>query len=74
MIEREAQRLVVKAPMVMANARGLLAILARGEGSLARLANDPEFPEDAKELGRILKRTPWRIIGHTGRPDTHPDP
>jgi ABC-type transporter Mla subunit MlaD len=36
--------------------------LARGEGSLGRLANDPEFPEDAKELGKIMKRQPWRII------------
>lgn len=34
----------------------------RGEGSLLKLARDPEFPEDAKELGRILKREPWRIL------------
>lgn len=40
--------------------------LARGEGSLGRLSRDPEFPEDAKELGKILKRQPWRIFG---RPD-----
>jgi hypothetical protein len=38
--------------------------LARGEGSLGRLAQDPEFPEDAKELGKILKRQPWKIVGH----------
>lgn len=36
--------------------------MARGEGSLGRLMKDPEFPEDAKELGKILKRRPWRII------------
>lgn len=36
--------------------------IARGEGSLLKLANDPEFPEDAKELGKILKRQPWRIL------------
>ncbi len=36
--------------------------LERGEGSLGRLMRDPEFPEDAKELGRILKRQPWRVI------------
>ena len=36
--------------------------LARGEGSLGRLMTDPEFPEDAKELGKILKRRPWRVI------------
>ena len=38
--------------------------IARGEGTIGKLANDPEFPEDAKELGKILKRQPWRIIGH----------
>jgi phospholipid/cholesterol/gamma-HCH transport system substrate-binding protein len=38
--------------------------LARGEGSLGRLMTDPEFPEDAKELGKILKRQPWKIIDH----------
>ncbi|NVB77613.1 MAG: MCE family protein [Kofleriaceae bacterium] len=36
--------------------------IARGEGSLLKLANDPEFPEDAKDLGKVLKRHPWRII------------
>ncbi|MEZ4359774.1 MAG: MlaD family protein [Kofleriaceae bacterium] len=34
------------------------------EGTLGRLLYDPEFPEDAKELGKILKRQPWRIVGH----------
>lgn len=36
--------------------------IARGEGSLLKLMHDPEFPEDAKELGKILKRQPWKII------------
>lgn len=36
--------------------------LAKGEGSLGRLLHDPEFPEDAKELGKILKRQPWKVI------------
>jgi hypothetical protein len=36
--------------------------IARGEGTIGRLARDPEFPEDAKELGKILKRQPWRIF------------
>jgi ABC-type transporter Mla subunit MlaD len=36
--------------------------LAAGEGSLGRLMTDPEFPEDAKDLGKILKRRPWRIL------------
>lgn len=70
----DGERQLARAQALVANARGLLADLARGEGSISRLANDPEFPEDAKELGRILKRQPWRILGRTGRPDTHPDP
>lgn len=38
----------------------------RGEGSLGRLMTDPEFPEDAKALGKILKRHPWRALVPTG--------
>jgi ABC-type transporter Mla subunit MlaD len=36
--------------------------LARGEGSVGRLMSDPEFPEDTKELGKLMKRHPWRIL------------
>lgn len=42
----------------------LMGIIERGEGTIGRIANDPEFPEDAKELGKILKRTPARVVGH----------
>jgi ABC-type transporter Mla subunit MlaD len=48
---------------MLAVASELADRLARGEGTLGKLANDPEFPEDAKELGKLLKRHPWRIIG-----------
>lgn len=40
--------------------------IARGEGSLGKLMKDPEFPEDAKALGKYLKRHPWKVIQ---RPD-----
>jgi ABC-type transporter Mla subunit MlaD len=36
--------------------------IARGEGSLMKLMHDPEFPEDAKELGKIMKRQPWKLL------------
>jgi phospholipid/cholesterol/gamma-HCH transport system substrate-binding protein len=49
---------------MLATAQAMAEAFARGEGSLAKLSSDPEFPEDAKELGRILKNQPWRIIGH----------
>jgi ABC-type transporter Mla subunit MlaD len=41
--------------------------IARGEGSLLKLARDPEFPEDAKDLGKFLKRHPWKIIDHPSK-------
>ena len=47
---------------LLAKVAELRGRFARGEGSLGRLMTDPEFPEDAKELGKILKRTPWKII------------
>ena len=50
---------------LLAQIDALNASLARGEGSLMELMHDPEFPEDAKELGKILKRHPWRVIDHT---------
>ena len=53
----------------LATAQALADAFARGDGSIAKLMRDPEFPEDAKELGKILKRQPWRIVGH---PSDHP--
>jgi phospholipid/cholesterol/gamma-HCH transport system substrate-binding protein len=47
---------------LLAKIADLRGRLERGEGSLGRLMRDPEFPEDAKELGRILKRQPWKVI------------
>jgi len=70
----EVDRQLARMQVVAANAKGLLAMIKRGDGSLFKLSRDPEFPEDAKELGRILKRTPWRILGRNGRDGTHPDP
>ncbi len=36
--------------------------IARGEGTIGKLARDPEFPEDAKALGKMLKRQPWLLF------------
>lgn len=55
---------IAKIDPLMAQLEALSASLAAGEGSLMKLANDPEFPEDAKELGKILKRHPWRVMDH----------
>lgn len=55
-----------KVDPLLAKVEELNARIARGEGSLGKLMKDPEFPEDAKALGKIMKRQPWRILQ---RPD-----
>ena len=60
----EGDRALAGVDRLMASTRELMAMLARGEGSAMRLSRDPEFPEDAKALGKLLKRNAWRIIGH----------
>jgi ABC-type transporter Mla subunit MlaD len=47
---------------LLATVQDLNARIARGEGTIGKLTRDPEFPEDAKELGKIMKRQPWRIF------------
>ncbi len=42
--------------------RQMQAMVERGEGNIGALANDPEFSDDTKKLGKILKSKPWRII------------
>jgi ABC-type transporter Mla subunit MlaD len=51
-----------KVDPLLAQVEALQQHFARGDGSLLKLMRDPEFPEDAKELGKILKRQPWKII------------
>jgi len=51
-----------KVDPLLAHVEALQRHFARGDGTLLKLMRDPEFPEDAKELGKILKRQPWKII------------
>jgi hypothetical protein len=51
-----------KVDPLLAKVRELNERIARGEGSMGKLMKDPEFPEDAKALGKILKRAPWKVI------------
>ncbi len=60
----EGERALARVDGLLVNGRALLAMIERGEGSALRLSRDPEFPEDAKELGKLLKRNAWRILGH----------
>jgi ABC-type transporter Mla subunit MlaD len=72
----EGDVILARADALLASTRALLAMIERGEGSMMKLSRDPEFPEDAKALGKMLKRSPWRIIGHpddtTGLPPRAP--
>lgn len=45
----------------------LIARVRGGQGTVGALLNDPEFIDDAKQLGKVLKREPWRILGHPRR-------
>lgn len=47
---------------LLAKIADLNARIARGEGSIGKLMKDPEFPEDAKALGKYLKRHPWKVF------------
>jgi len=53
-----------KVDPLLAQVDALQQRIERGEGSLLKLMHDPEFPEDAKELGKILKRQPWKLMDH----------
>ncbi len=60
----QARSLAAKLELAQRSLGVIQARWQRREGTLGRLLSDPEFPEDAKELGKILKRQPWRIFGH----------
>jgi ABC-type transporter Mla subunit MlaD len=57
-----ARAVLDKLDPLLASAGELAALIASGEGSVGRLMRDPEFPEDAKDIGKLLKRRPWRIL------------
>jgi ABC-type transporter Mla subunit MlaD len=55
---------IAKIDPLLAEVEALQQLIERGDGSLMKLARDPEFPEDAKDLGKMLKRHPWKVIVH----------
>ena len=62
-----ARASVAKVERIVATGQELAQRIERGQGTVGALLNDPEFIDDAKQLGRILKREPWRVIGHPTR-------
>ena len=65
-IER-VRAVILKVDPLLASVDAIQQRIERGEGSLLKLARDPEFPEDAKELGKILKRQPWKLLHRPGK-------
>jgi ABC-type transporter Mla subunit MlaD len=60
-------------PRLAAIADGARAVaddLARGRGTVGALLHDPEFLDEAKQLGKMLKRQPWKLIGREREPVT----
>lgn len=54
--------MLVQAEALLAQVDAVQAILASQEGSLMRLLHDPELPEDAKDIGKVIKRSPWKLF------------
>ena len=50
----------------IAQLEDLAARVSKGQGTVGALINDPEFSDDAKKLGRYLKRHPWRLLTKPG--------
>ena len=61
-----ARSSVARLQSVTRDARALMAAINRGDGTVGALLNDPEFIDDAKKLGKVLKRQPWRLMGNPG--------
>ncbi len=61
---KQARGALDKLRDIETKARELAAIVERGEGTIGGLLHDPEFSDDAKQIGKIIKRQPWRVIGH----------
>jgi ABC-type transporter Mla subunit MlaD len=57
---------LAKLDPVLANLDELAARIASGEGSIGRIMTDPEFPEDTRDLGKLMKRQPWKIMATPG--------
>lgn len=67
----EARELGDRVDAIAAKVRAIADAIDRGEGTVGALLNDPEFINEAKKLGKILKRQPWRLLG-TDRPKKAP--
>jgi hypothetical protein len=61
-VSADAKLNLARLESTIAKLEDLAERVAGGQGTIGALMNDPEFSDDAKQLGRYLKRHPWKII------------
>ncbi len=59
----KTRQALAKLDHIRATVDEMAAMVRRGEGNIGGLTHDPEFSDYAKKIGKILKRTPWRVLG-----------
>ncbi len=59
----KTRKALAKIDHIRATVDEMAAMVTRGEGNIGGLTHDPEFSDYAKKIGKILKRTPWRVLG-----------
>jgi ABC-type transporter Mla subunit MlaD len=61
-VARDAEQQLATLRATIATLRDLATRIESGNGTIGALINDPEFSDDAKQLGRYLKRHPWELL------------
>jgi len=54
---------LVQLEQITATLREMAAMVERGDGNIGGLIHDPEWADHAKEIGKMLKRQPWKLFG-----------
>jgi ABC-type transporter Mla subunit MlaD len=62
-----ARALVARAEATLAVAEELARRVRLGQGTVGALLGDLELTDETKQLGKLLKREPWRVLGHPTR-------
>jgi ABC-type transporter Mla subunit MlaD len=62
-----ARALVARAEAILAVAEELARRVRLGQGTVGALLGDLELSDETKQLGKLLKREPWRVLGHPTR-------
>jgi ABC-type transporter Mla subunit MlaD len=66
---RAFTRAIAGADVLVAQLRGVMDDAINGTGSLAALGRDLELIDDMKEMTKMMKRAPWRVVAPPGVSD-----